>query len=131
MNADERLENLSVKKTAVIMALLNSETIESAARKAKTSKVTVYKYLRDPEFAALLAAGREEIFNDAIGQLKTSARLAVRKLTLLIVSDNENQARLASATVLNFALKGSEYRDLESRIEAIEKILEERKSYVS
>jgi len=112
LNADERLENLSVKKTAVIMALLNSETIESAAQKAKTSKVTVCKYLRDPEFAALLAAGREEIFNYAIGQLKTSARLA-------------------SATVLNFALKGSEYRDLESRIEAIEKILEERKSYVS
>lgn len=132
MNENERnITRLSSPQTKAIISLLECNTVEAAAKKAKIGKVTLYKWLKDPDFMAALNEGRETLFNEALEALKAAAKKATERLIEIIDSEDEGQARLAAVAIIKYSLKGSEFKDLESRIEAIEKILEERMPYVS
>jgi len=132
MNKSEHIsKNLTAGKMRAIISLLEGESIAGAAKKARVSRTVLYQWLKNPEFLAILNENRERIFAEAISKLKAAASMAVDRLIEIVKSDNENEARLSSLGIVKFALKGSEYKDLEERIEKIEKILEERMPYVS
>ena len=75
----ERLRKLTPRQLAVIPHLLLF-IIEDACRKAKVSKPTLYKWLKDEDFKTELSRQREEINKESLENLKAGGKRAVEKL---------------------------------------------------
>jgi hypothetical protein len=132
MNKFEHIsKKLSPARLKAIAALLENETIAAAAKTAKIGRTTLYEWLKDPEFAAALNEGREMIFIEALDALKTAAKMATDRLIQIMGSDDIGQARLAAVAILRYSIEGHEIKEIDARISRIEKIIENRNSYVS
>ena len=117
---------LSTKQMNTVCYLLEEKSIQAAARRARISKVTLYAWLRDPEFKEKLKAGQDELFRAAVTRLKAATGTAVDKLIETMGSKDENQRRIAAKTILDFSFRVIEYQDLEERITRIEDLIEDR-----
>ena len=62
-------------------------------------------------------------------RLRQGIGAAVDKLIALVKSENEEVARKASTSIVEIALKMRESEEIEDRIESIEKIVLERRTY--
>jgi len=55
-----------------VVYLLEEKSIQAAARKARISKVTLYSWLKDPEFKEKLKGSQDELFRAAVTRLKAA-----------------------------------------------------------
>lgn len=120
------MQKINIKQERLILALISEGSIESAAKKARVSKVTVYKYLKDPQFNQALRDRRNQIFDEAMEKLKVLTSKAVARLTILLKSKDESVARLSSKIVLDSAFRGIETVDFEERLSRIEEVIREK-----
>jgi hypothetical protein len=87
---------------------------------ARIGKTTLYGWLKEPSFVVALENARQEQSREALGLLRTSLLLAVRKLNDLLQSQSEAVAYRAAVTLLDHGLKAVEIVELEARIAALE-----------
>ena len=115
-------EKLSRKQEKAISALLVHPTMCEAASAAGIGEVTLWRWLRVPEFKEQYRLARREAVSQAVGQLQGACSVAVMALT--DISQDVNcpaSARVSAArTVLEMALKGVELEDLAVRVEELE-----------
>jgi hypothetical protein len=113
---------LSRNQERAISALLVHPTMAKAAAAAGVGEVTLWRWLRVPEFKEQYRLARREAVIQAVGQLQGACSAAVVALT--DISQDVNcpaSARVSAArTVLEMALKGVELEDLAVRVEALE-----------
>lgn len=106
-----------------IAALITQPTVEIAAKHSGVSYSTLNRWLKDKQFAAEVAAARNELLNGAIQRLKAAAFNAVG--VLVEVSDNpasSDMARVsASKTLIELALRVGTIEALERRIDELER----------
>lgn len=76
--------SLTTKQRRAIAALLNSRTIEEAAKKAGTSESTVHRWLRQGPFKAALAQAEEEAIGQAVRLMAGATSEAVETLLAII-----------------------------------------------
>lgn len=107
------------------MALLNNPTVRDAAKAAKVSESTFWRYLREPAFIARYRAARRDSVEHAISQLQTDAAHAARGLRE--IGDDTTAPASARVTayraIIEQAIKGVELNDLMERIERLEEAL--------
>lgn len=114
--------DLTRLQRAAVAAIVTTNTNAEAAAVAGCSERSIYSWMNDPKFRAVLIA-RENQIRDATGR-----RLAVDAHTALDVmhdvmtsTDNPDDLRLrASRAWLDFWIKTRDQSDLEARVTALE-----------
>jgi len=108
------------RRTAGVLALLSAGSVDQAAALAGLSRTTLFEWLKDPEFQNELERARAAAFDGGLAAIKSGAEEAARVLLELLKSRNETTRRLSAETILSFALKIHEGRDLEGRLRTLE-----------
>lgn len=123
------LGKLSQPQLKAIVALLETRTVEDAAKKAGVGVRTLYRWLaEDEEFNARLRYTEDFLIGGAVRRL---LGLNTRAIDVLrdILNDEEvsDSVRLRAATTsLEMTLKLRELRNVEERLAEIERILAQR-----
>jgi len=112
-----------------ITCILESSSIEEAARKAKVSRASIYNWLKDEKFSNKLKEERDALFSESLNLLMQANIKAVKELVNLLESNEEKTRRLAAKEILNMSLKVAEVRDLEERISKIEAVFMEENNH--
>ena len=119
---------LPAKQEKAILLLLQNKTIEEIASQLCISKRTVYKWLQREDFKQRFAEVRQELFTEALEQLKVLTREAIATLEDILKNGTKETSRVtASKTVLELALRLKEVEELEKRVEELEKFVESRR----
>jgi transposase len=116
---------LTSNQLKTISYILESCSIEEAARKAKVSRSSIYNWLKDDIFKEKLKKEREALFAEGLDLLKQATNKAVNELINLLKSRDETTRRLTAKEIINLSLRTTEIRDLEERISKIEQIIEQ------
>lgn len=120
---------LTNRQLLAISHIINSASIEEASCKAKVSRSTLYKWLKDETFKAELKRQRDEVVNDALDRLKGAIAKAVEELIKLTDAQREEVRRLACNDIITHTLKTLEIEDIEQRLEKVERIILEKRTY--
>ena len=119
-------EKLTRKQEQAIAALLSEATVGAAAEKAAVSEVTLYRWLKLPDFRADYREARREGVEKAIAQLQQSSWAAATTLIRLLASGSDSVRLRAAQSILDQANKGLELLDFEERLAALERQAEEQ-----
>jgi hypothetical protein len=123
-------KGLNDKQRRIIPFIIGAKDVENGCKAAGVSTVAYYSWLRDsPEFADAIATARNELIADSMQRLRQGISKAIDKLLLLVDSQNEEVSRKASTSIVEMALRLREDEEITERIESIEKIVLERRSY--
>jgi len=112
--------DLTTKQLRAITAILQTTTLKKAAKKARVSEPSIYRWLKKPEFKAELDRRRLELFNEGLNLLKLSTRRAAKRLIKFLDSKDLALVKWATREILNFAIKAAEIQDIEQRLERLE-----------
>ncbi len=120
---------LSHKQELVIGQLLAGAKITEACKAAKVDRTTFYVWTRDDLFSEELARRRGEVVEESMEKLRGLMDKAVTKLEELLESQNEEIRRKAANSIIEYALKWNENDDLESRLDEVESLILQRRTY--
>jgi len=112
-----------------ISQIVISSSIEEASQRGKVSRGTLYKWLKDKNFKIELKRQRDEIITGALEKLKGSITKAVEELIKLTGAQREEVRRLACNDIITHVLKSIELEDIDQRLDKVERIVLERKTY--
>lgn len=119
---------LSRKKSKAILALLENRTVGEAAESVGVGQSTLFRWMQDHNFQRHYLQAKRRVIDQAITQLQKMTGEAVQVLNKIMIEDtNPPTSRIACAkAILDQALKGFELEDLATRIDALEKALQNR-----
>jgi len=113
-------EKLTRKQEQALAALLAETTIAAAAERARVGEVTLWRWLKQPDFLAAYRAARREVVEKAVAQLQQSSWAAATTLLKLLASSSDSVRLRAAVAILEHASKGVELIDFEERLSALE-----------
>lgn len=105
-----------------IVALLENPTLQKAAAAVSVSEVTLWRCMKQPEFAEAYRQARREAFSQSVARLQHASNAAVGTL-LRVMTDKEatSSSRVRAAeVVLTTAFRGIEIEDIEARVAKLE-----------
>ncbi len=122
-------QSLTRKQLEAIPRLVGARSFEEGCRKARVAKSTLYQWLKDETFKNELEKQREVVIREALERLKTSITMAVDGL-IELAGDNEKGIRLrAIEKILDFFFKVTEIEEIEARLQKVERVMLERRTY--
>ncbi len=113
-------DGLTGRQQRAVLAILETQTMEAAAKAAGVARVTLYEWEKLPAFKDALGEARTELYREGMGALKGATAKAVRRLVELLDSRNENTRRLTARDVLALGVRAVIDEDTERRIEQLE-----------
>jgi predicted DNA-binding protein YlxM (UPF0122 family) len=125
MQEENKLTN---RQLLVISHIVSSPSIEEASQKAKVSRGTIYKWLKNDDFCNELKSQRDKVINTALERLKGAITQAVEELIKLTSAQKEEVRRLACNDIITHVLKSIEIEDIEQRLDKIERIVLKQKT---
>lgn len=124
-------KKLTTIQQRAITCLLQSNSVEEAAKKARISRSTIYKWQNNIHFKEILEKERKAVFDEGLNALKQATSKAVKTLFELLDSKDSNTRRLAAKDIISFAIKVVETRELEERVSELEEVLEKSRQRFS
>ena len=116
---------LSPKKRRFIELIAQGLSHEEAGQKLGISRTTAWRWANEPEVKARLAELQSERLKQAHGRLLKATETTIETLERLCHHKSGYVSVQAAKAILDLALKLSETLELQGRIEALEKKLEE------
>ena len=106
----------------IISALLQHPTVDKAAMALGISDVTLWRYLKDPEFQQEYRRVRREALSQSVARLQSASSTAANTLLrVMLDKDSPVPSKLRAAeSVLKTAFEATEWEDLEARIRKLE-----------
>lgn len=120
---------LNNKQLKAIPILIGSDTVEEAAKQIGVARTTICGWLRQDEFNAAVATARKKLLDKAMNKLTNASMKAVITLEKLLDAESEAVRRAAANDILGHSLKYRELREIEERLESVEKVVLERRTY--
>jgi len=121
MKSNEYSTNLLTKRQLQVLPfILSTSNYEKAARQAKISPKQIYEWLKDDNFKQELQKRQNEIFNHALGNLKSSVTKAIETLIHLLDSSDDRLRMHVADKIINNACKCIEFLDFEERLSLLE-----------
>lgn len=117
---------LNTKQNKLIPLIIKLGNIDKACKEAQISRQTYYDWLENEEFASELKKQQDSFYNDALVELNNLVGDAVGTYRELLKSEDESIKFRAASAILENRLKLVESKDLQARIEAIEKAIENK-----
>ena len=96
-------EKLTRKQEQAIAALLSEATVGAAAEKVGLNEVTLYRWLKLPDFLTAYRRARLEVVEKAVAQLQHSSWAASTTLLKLLGSGSDSVRLRAAQTILEQA----------------------------
>lgn len=125
----EKTSNFDRKKELALGALLTESTLGAAAKVAGISESTLWRWLKEQEFAEAYRELKREAVGQAVTRLQQISCQAVETLKDIML-DKKSPASVrvsAAKSVLEMAIKAVEIEDISRRLEELEKAVEEGK----
>jgi len=118
----EKLDGLTPKQQKVLQALLQGDTITTAAKRAQVSRETVYVWLGQDGFKDALLAGQRDRWHAAMSQLSSAAEKAIGVLVAIAEDEKKDPAvRVkASEQLLRFGADAFVAANLSERLKSLE-----------
>ena len=123
----EKLQNktvsengLSMKQRRAIPAIIESKSMEAAARKVGCDRSTLYRWLAEPGFQAELREVQDRAFSEALMRLQGTARAAVEVLIESLSAKSPTEKRLAAVQILEMTFKSLEIGEFSERLKDLE-----------
>ena len=116
----KELNNTELRQDRAILALLAERSIEAAAKSAEVADVTIWRWMKQPEFKSRLRDARRAVVEGAIGRLQAAATQAVETLQRNLTCGTPSVEVKAAATILDQAIKAIELFDVIERVEQLE-----------
>jgi hypothetical protein len=129
MTNDVKTRKLSRQQDLCIQSLLSGKKVMDACKDAKVSRQAYYVWVNDETFLQELDRRRSEVIENSMEKLRSLMTQAVDKLETLLKSDNEEIARKSANSIIEYSLKWGESEDVESRLDEVERLFLERKTY--
>ncbi len=120
---------LNSRQLKTIPILIGCDTVEGAAKKAGITKNTIYTWMQQEEFSRAVSEARKKLFDRAMHKLMNVSMKAVITLEKLLDAESEAVRRAAANDVLGHILKYQEITEIEERLDTVEKIVLERRTY--
>jgi hypothetical protein len=123
----EKLQNetvpengLSVKQRRAVLAVIESSSMEAAAKKSGCDRSTLYRWLELPAFRAELRRVQDAAFSEALMRLAATARKAVEVLIESMSGRTASERRMAAKEILELSFKSLEVGEFEERLKELE-----------
>ena len=113
-------EKLTRKQDAAIEALLCQPTILEAAKTVGIGEATLRRWLKLDDFTAAYRGARQQAVESGIARLQSATMAASDALLELLGAESEAVRLRAATAILDYAYKGVEMLDLETRIQSLE-----------
>lgn len=120
---------LTHRQLVAVNCLISAPSVEEASQSSKVSRTTLYKWLKDEGFKNELEFRRDEVIRDALKRLKCAMSGATEELVRLTKSSREDIRRLACKDIIEFALKSIELEEIEDRLDKVERVILERRTF--
>src|SRR3712207_8134059 len=113
---------LTPKQEKAVACLLATATITDAAQRAGVGETTLYRWLKEPDFAAAYRDARREAVGQAIARLQhlSSAAAFVLANTMADRSTPASVKVRVASKILHLSLRAVELEDLDERITTLE-----------
>ncbi len=111
----------------VLAALLQHSTVAAAAKASRISERSIFRWLQRDDFQQRYRAAQRAVVDGAIGELQSATVEAVQTLRRNLTCGNAFAENTAAQTILAQSLKAIEVQELQQRVEALEKLLEQQK----
>src|SRR5262249_33142016 len=122
-------EKRTRKQEQLIAALLSHPTIEAAAKSVGISDATAGRWMKTPEFQAVYSKARREAMRQTTARLQEAAAEAVDALREVQRTGESESARVSAArTILEQSMKAADLEDVQTRLEAPERVITERRT---
>lgn len=119
---------ITVKQQKAITALLSERTTGAAAKRAGIGERTLYNWLADPVFRAVLREAEREVLETVTRRLSSGQALALDTLQKLIQSARHESTKLtACVSWLNMFIKYRDMKDIDERLTALEAAIHDNK----
>lgn len=132
MKPSETKPELTAKQIRAIEALCREPRIDQAAKSAGVSRVTLWRWLNEPAFSLAYRDARSRLLEGALIALEAKATQAIETLSD-VMNDHDSPAgsRVSAArTTLELLLRLRESLEIEARIAAIERRLQQPKGII-
>ena len=120
---------LTDRQKRALPYLAVAPSIQEACRQAKIRTDTYYRWLKEPNFVNALKKQQNELVTDAMNCLRGNIGRAVSTLVSLLDSENDLLKRSVANDIITHYLKYRESAEIEERLETVEKIVMERRTY--
>lgn len=122
----EKTSNFNRKKERALGALLTESTLGAAAKVAGISESTLWRWLKEQEFAEAYRELKREAVGQAVTRLQQISCQAVETLrTIMLNKKSPASVRVSAAkSIIEMAVKSVEIEDISRRLEELEKIIE-------
>lgn len=121
------MSNLRYEK--IIIALLTTTNLESAAKKAGVNPRTIYRYMQEEKFQEMYRGARRDTMKQATSRLQKAVSQAVDTLETIMTKGKSEMAKVTAAkTVLEFAYKAQEQEDYGVRLDELEELIKDQES---
>jgi len=120
---------LNNKQLRAIPILIASDTVEEAAQQIGVARTTLYGWMEKDEFDQAVKVARRKLLDKSLNKLTNVSMKAVNTLEKLLDAESEAVRRAAANDVLNHSLKYRELSEIEERLESVERLVLERRTY--
>jgi len=120
-------QKIGRKQEEAIVALLAQRSVDEAARVAKISSRTLYRWLNEPEFDRAFRRARRTAFSQSVARLQQGSSAAATTLlkTMIDPSTPASVRVRAAECILNHSAKAIELEDIEARLAELERASEQ------
>jgi len=122
-------QQITEKQKRAIPFLIASKDVENGCKTAGITTTCFYTWMKGEAFAKALHEARNEFVNEAMEKLKKHVGQAVDELAKLLDSSNEEIKRKTANNIIELSLRWREAGEIETRLEQIERIIIERRTY--
>ena len=125
----QEMSELRPKQEEAILALLTNPSVEHAARSAKITPRTLYRWLSEPLFDRAYRKARRAAFGQGTARLQQASGAAVSSVLKIMVDQHTPASTKLRAAdlVLTHGAKAIEIEDIEARVAELERAAEESK----
>jgi hypothetical protein len=120
---------LTDRQKRALPYLAVAPSIQEACRQAKIRTDTYYRWLKEPQFVTALKKQQNELVTDAMNCLRVNIGRAVSTLVNLLDNENDFLKRSVANDIIAHYLKYRELSEIEERLETVERIVLERRTY--
>jgi len=125
---EQNLTNLTRRQLKAIPLIIFAKTITEGVKQAGISKTLFYEWMKNENFKSEFISRQNDLIETALKELKGLSGEAIESLgKLLRESQNENIRLKAIALIIEHTVKIKEIEDIENRLTAIERRLNNEK----
>ena len=115
------------RQQRLLTEMVQTTDTQAAARATGIGRSTVYRWLREPDFADELARRRNKVLNEALESVKNLTTRAARELGALLDTEDERLRRQICRDILSHSIKIRELEEIEQRLTRLEQAMNEKK----